>query len=159
MRKLLNLFKQPIYKDDLKNVLLYGSLNMLFFSALAGALQYFAYISLGLGFSLLIYLISYMIGKEIKERTYSYHILYSVLSVIFFIVGYIIYNVSFYSFLTHDPIVSLQYIFASGNFIDLVFPFLNFTSYSGAYVINYILDIIILIFCIMTSWKLPKLGK
>ena len=159
MRRLRNLLKEPIYKDDLKNVLLYGSLHMVLFGVLAGALQFFANAYLGLGFSLLLYLIAYMIGKEIRDRTFNYHIVYSMLSVLFFIVGYIIYNVSFYSFVSHSPKIGLQYIFNTGYFMDIVFPFLKFKNYAGANAIYYILDIIILVFCILTAWNLPKYRK
>lgn len=159
MNRLLNLFKQPIYQDDLKRVLMYGSLNMLAFGVLAGALQFFANSYLGIGFSLLIYLIAFMIGKEIRERTFNYHILYSVLSVVFFIVGYVIYKISYYSFLTHDPILSLQFIFSSHGFKAAVLPFLNLSSYTGIYAFNNVLDILILVFCIVTAWNFPKYSK
>lgn len=156
MRKLRNLLKEPIYKDDLKNVLLYGALNMVLFSVLAGALQFFANVYLGIGFSLLLYLIAYMIGKEIKERTYNYHILYSVLSTVFFMVGYIIYYISLYSFVTHSLSGGFQLIFSSGGFMYIVFPYLSFKTYVGANIVYNVLDILIMVFCILTAWNLPK---
>ena len=64
MRKLINQFKEKIYKDDLKNCILYGLLNMLLFSILAGAVQFYANTYIGIGFGLLVYLIAYMIEQD-----------------------------------------------------------------------------------------------
>ena len=58
LRRIINQFKQPIYKDDLNNVLLYCFVNAVMFGVLAGALQYFANLTLGLGFSILVYFIA-----------------------------------------------------------------------------------------------------
>ena len=99
LRRIINQFKETIYKDDLKNVLIYCFISAVLFGTLAGALQYFANLTLGLGFGILIYFIAYMIGKELRDRVFTYHILYSVLGVVFFFIGYIIYNINIGSLL------------------------------------------------------------
>lgn len=159
MRRLINLFKEPIYKDDLKRVLIYGSIAMLLFGILAGALQFFANMYLGIGFGLLIYLIAYMVGKEIKERIFTYHILYSVLAVVFFLIGYIIYNISYYVFVIRDLSFAIHYVLSWGGMKYLVFGFLNFQTYVGADVIYNILDLLIMIMCILTVWRMPMYKK
>ena len=159
MRKLLNQFKEKLYIDDLKKVLLYGSLNMLIFSVLAGALQFVAYNFLGLGFGLLIYLFAYMIGKEIKERINNYHIWYSTIGVLFFFVGLILYNVTLWSFTTHNISLGFNLIFSSYGLRYVVFEFLNYHTYQGINILYNILDIILISFCIISVWRMPESKK
>ena len=116
LRRIINQFKEPIYKDDLNNVLLYCFINSVLFGALAGALQYFANITLGLGFGILVYFIAYMIGRELRDRVFTYHILYSILGVAFFFIGYIFYNISYLTFVTRDLMISLEFVFSSNGF-------------------------------------------
>lgn len=159
MRRLINQFKEPIYKDDLKRVLLYCSISAVLFGVLAGALQYFANITMGLGFSIVIYLIAYMIGRELRDRVFTYHILYSVLGVLFFILGYIIYNASFYAFIVKDVLFGIKMVFSFEGLIFNVFRFLNPLTYIGDAILNNILDLIIIIFCVMTVWRMSTYRK
>ena len=159
MRRLINQFKQPLYKDDLKRVLVYCFFNAVLFGALAGALQFIANITHGLGFSLLIYFIAYMIGRELRDRVFTYHILYSVLGVVFFIIGYLFYNISYMTFVIRDVFISLKLIFSPTGFIGFVFPFLDIRTYSGTNILNNILDIFIFIFSIMTIWRMSCYRK
>ena len=159
MRRLINLFKEPIYKDDLKRALLYGSINMLLFGVLAGALQFFANAYIGIGFSLLVYLIAYMIGKEIRDRIFTYHITYSILAVVFFLAGYILYNISYYVFISRDLSLAVHYVLSWSGMKYLVFGFLNFKTYVGVDILYNILDLIIMIFCILTAWRMPMYKK
>ena len=159
MRRIINLFKEPIYKDDLKQVLMYGAINMSLFGALAGALQFFANMYLGIGFGLLIYLMAYMIGKEIRDRIYTYHILYSLLAVVFFLVGYVIYNISYYFFVVRDISFAISYVLSWGGIKYLLFGFLNFETYVGIDIFYNILDILIMIFCVSTVWRMPLARK
>ena len=155
MRKLLNQFKEPIYKDDLKRVLLYCGISALLFGALAGALQYLAIITLGITTYIVIYLIAYMIGKELRDRVFTYHILYSILGILFFFVGYLIYYVSYASFIYKDILFAISYVFSPSGLLYLVFGFLDFKTD----IIGSILDIIILIFCVMTIWRMSIYRK
>ena len=155
MRRLINQFKEPIYKDDLKRVLLYCAISSALFGVLAGALQFFAIMTAGLGFSIVIYMIAYMIGKELRDRVFTYHILYSVLGVIFFFVGCYFYSVSLEAFFSRD----LLNAFSFEAYICNVLGFLNFKSYSGLGIINNILDIIIMCFCVATIWKMSTYRK
>ena len=158
LRRIINQFKQPIYKDDLNNVLLYCFVNALMFGVLAGALQYFANLTLGLGFSILVYFIAYMIGRELRDRVFTYHILYSVLGIIFFLIGYVFYNISYLTFVTRNLAFSLELIFSNG-FIMLIFPFLDLRTYVGTGILNNLIDIIVMIFSIMTIWRMSTYRK
>ena len=158
LRRIINQFKQPLYKDDLKSVLIYCFISAVLFGALAGALQYFANITLGLGFGILIYFIAYMIGRELRDRVFTYHILYSVLGVVFFFIGYIIYNISYVTFVTRDLIFSLELMF-SNRFLLLLFPFLDLRTYTGMNVLYNVFDIIIIVLSITTIWKMSTYRK
>ena len=127
MRKIINQFKEPIYKDDLKRVLLYCTISALLFGTLAGALQYLAMTALQITTSIVIYLIAYMIGKELRDRVFTYHILYSVLGVLFFFLGYFTYCISYLLFIYKDISFALTYLFSYGGLINFVFGFLNFS--------------------------------
>lgn len=159
MRKIINLLKEPIYKDDLHRVLLYGILNAVLFGVFAGALQFFANIYLGLGFSIVIYMIAYMIGKELRDRVFTYHILYSILGIVFFLIGYLFYNISYASFVLRDIVVAIQFVFSLDGLFGFAFRFLNIYSYVGINIFNNIMDIIILIFCFMTVWRMSTYRK
>ena len=159
MRKLINQFKEPIYKDDLKRVLIYGSISAVLFGVLAGALQYFAVISLGTMFSIAIYLIAYMVGKELRDRVFTYHILYSVLGVLFFFVGCLFYNASFTAFISGDILLGIVSGLSFDGLISFVFSFLNFKTYVGTGIVNNILDILIMFFCVMTVWRMSTYRK
>ena len=131
MRRIINQFKEPIYKDDLKRAILYGFLSTLLFGTLAGALQYFANITLGLEFGILIYMIAYMIGREFRDRIYTYHILYSVLGVVFFILGYFIYHFTIVLFSFKSLSVALQFFFSNFGLSITVFKIFNLNFYLG----------------------------
>ena len=155
MRKLLNQFKETVYKEDLKRVLTYCSISAILFGVLAGALQYLAIITFNITTSIVIYLIAYMIGKELRDRVMTYHILYSILGVVFFFLGYIFYNVSYAAFIYKDIPFVLSYILSPNGFLNLAFGFVDF-KYD---VFGSILDIIIMIFCIMTVWRMSTYRK
>ena len=158
LRKIINQFKQPLYKDDLKNVLLYCLINAILFGVLAGALQYFANITIGIGFSILVYFIAYMIGRELRDRVFTYHILYSVLGIAFFFIGYVFYNISYLTFVTRNLSFSLELIFSNG-FITYLFPFLNLKTYVGINIMNNLIDIFIIVFSGITIWRMSTYRK
>ena len=158
MRKLKNLLKEPIYKEDLKRVLLNGFLAMFFFSLLAGALQFVANIYLNLSFGILVYLFAFMIGKKTSESFFNYHILYSIISILFFILGYILYEITYYVFVFHNVGVVLQAIF-SPNFFDFCMTFLNPKAYGGLNTLYRILDILIFGVSLFTAYQIPNRRK
>ena len=96
-----------------------------------------------------------MIGKELRDRVFTYHILYSVLGVLFFFLGYFTYCISYLLFIYKDISFALTYLFSYGGLINFVFGFLNFSEN----ILNNILDIIIIIFCIMTIWRMSTYRK
>ena len=155
MRRLINQFKEPIYKDDLKRVLLYCGLSSVLFGALAGALQFLAFTTIGIGFSIVIYMIAFMIGKELRDKVFTYHILYSVLGVAFFFIGCYFYSVSLEMFIYKDFLGSLSF----SSFINNVFSFFNYKNYLNGNAFNCVLDLIIMIFCVMTVWKMSRFRK
>lgn len=104
------MFKEPIYKDDLLKVIKYGLINMLLFSIFAGAIQFFFNVYLGIGFGVLIYLIAYMMGKNVKDNIFGYHILYPIILTFMFLIGLIIYSITLYSFVVHNVSFGFSYV-------------------------------------------------
>jgi hypothetical protein len=159
MRRIINMFKEPIYKDDLLKVLKYGFINMLLFSIFAGAIQFFFNIYLGIGVGILIYLIAYMMGKSVKDNIFGYHILYPLILTIMFLIGIIIYNITLCSFLAHNISFGFEYVLSWGGLSYIVFPYFNFKTYLGIDILYNIIDILILIFSISTIWRFLEMRK
>lgn len=153
MRVLLNRFKEPIYKDDLINVLLYGLLNSIVFSMLSGAVQFFLNVYLRLEFGILVYLIAYMIGKITSAKVFNKHILYSIILELFFILGLFVYSVTWYSFVFHDVLFGFLYVFSGTGIINAVFPYLNIYTYQGINILYNIIDLAIVICSMITIWR------
>ena len=159
MRRIINQFKEPIYKDDLLNATIYGILHMVLFGILGGAIQYFLMGNFNASFSVVIYMVAYMIAKGIADKIYTYHILYSVMSVVLFLIGFLIYKTAFYAFATRDILNSFLYVFSWDGIKIFLFGFLNINTYHGISILYNIIDIIFFIFCLLTVWRLPKRRK
>jgi hypothetical protein len=159
MRRLINLFKEPIYKDDFLKVLKFGFINMFLFSIFAGAIQFFLNAYIGIGFGLLIYLVAYMMGKSVRDNIFNYHILYPIILTIMFIFGIIIYSATYYSFFVHNVSFGISYVFSWGGLSYIVFPYLNYKTYIGIDILYNIIDILILLFSIGTIWRFLETRK
>lgn len=152
-----NMWKEPIYKEDLPRILGYGFLVMIAFSILGGALQFVCANYLGFTFSIFVYLIGYMVGKTISKYMPSFHILYPFVGVLYFIIGYILYNVAFYSFLTHEIPLVLKEIFSS-NFLNYCFTFFNPSAYASD-IVSVLFDLFIFIIGAITAYQIPYRRK
>lgn len=91
-----NNWHEPIYKNDLKNVLLFGITAMILGGIVTGLFDalLFNVFDIGIFFSLL--LNALIIGFAVKKAYYSYHILYPVLALGFFFTALFISFLSFY---------------------------------------------------------------
>lgn len=159
MRRIINMFKEPIYKDDLLKVLKYGFLNMLVFSIFAGAIQFFLNVYVGISFGLLIYLIAYMMGKTVKDNIFSYHILYPIILTVMFLIGIIIYSITLYSFVVHNVSFGIRYVLSWPGLCYIVFPYLNIKTYIGIDILYNIIDLLIVAFSIGTIWRFLEMRK
>ena len=81
-----NNWKEPIYKDDLKNVILNGIVFSILGGVLAGTLD-FLMVLLNLSISFGLIILTYMVGVRIRKSYYTYHILYPVLGILFLTLG------------------------------------------------------------------------
>lgn len=93
----LNQFKEPIHKSDIMPVirqgifmsfvggLLIGSIQMLFFYMFDFSLLW-----------LMMFVFAYLLAKRIRTAYMEYHIVFSILSVFFFVLGFFIFNSTFY---------------------------------------------------------------
>ena len=159
MRRIINLFKEPIYKDDLIKVLKYGFINMLIFSIFAGAIQFFLNAYLGIGFGLLVYLIAHMMGKTVKDNIFGYHILYPIILTLLFVIGLIIYNITFYSFAIHNISFGINYVLSWPGLSYIVFPYLNIKTYIGIDILYNLIDLLIVGYSVVTIWRFLEMRK
>lgn len=88
-------WQQPIYKNDLLMVLLNGFLACLLGGILGGLLDYLFGIILNLPLSFSLILFSFMIGTRMNKGYYTYHILYSVLSIVFMLLAILFSNMTY----------------------------------------------------------------
>ena len=75
-----NNWHEPIYKNDLKNVLLFGITTMILCGIITGLFDALLNQTFGLGVSFSLLLNALAIGFAVKKGYYSYHILYPVLA-------------------------------------------------------------------------------
>ncbi len=96
LRRLGNKFKEPIYKDDLKYVLLYGFIAFILVSVICGIIDGIIHCIFdinGTSFTIAIFFIPPMIAKRVRRAFFNYHILYSIYVILLSILAIYIYNV------------------------------------------------------------------
>ncbi len=144
--------KEPIYKDDLKRVLINGSIYALLIGVLSGALQFLAETYMHLSFGIFVLIIAYMVARKIKESFFTFHLSYPLFAVLFFLLGFICYNFTKILFVFRDLSLTLKFFF-SLNGLNYIFPFLNIFNYQGIYILNNLIDLIIFISAIVMAWQ------
>ncbi|MBR6071738.1 MAG: hypothetical protein IKP77_02755 [Acholeplasmatales bacterium] len=103
-----NNWREPIFKNDLKNVILNGIVFAILGGILAGALDYlFDYINVSIHFGLIV--LTILIGYRVYKAYFNFHILYPVLTIPFMILGL------FIAFFTY-----WLCIFGIGNFFNIL---------------------------------------
>lgn len=153
IRSLKNQLKEPIYKDDLKRVLLNGLLFTVLFSLLAGALQFFTETYLHLSMAIFIFLIAFMVGKKISESYFTFHIIYPCFAVLCFLIGYALYNFTKIFFIFRDFKIAADLFFSSVG-LNYMFGFFNIATYTGINALYNIIDILIFVGSIITVWQI-----
>lgn len=152
MRKIINKFKQPIYKDDATKVIINAIISSLLIGILSGAINLIFSDWIGYTFMIFYLMVGYFIGIRIRRSYFTYHIVYSILAVIFTFLGLLIGNVA--SFL-----ISWESFYAINIGIKDFFMQLNIFSkyfYSSIWnIINFILYIITLVI----SYKFAKMNE
>lgn len=111
-----NSWKEPIYKNDLINVILNGLIAGIFGGLLAGAIDYLfimlnSYITFGL------VILAYLVGWRISKGYYSFHVLYPIISIACLTLG-------------------LAFSFAMELLLSVQFNFQAFFQFLGTYVLS-----------------------
>ncbi len=91
-RKLKNNFKEEIHKEDIKSVLTNGLITMLLYSTLLGLINIALILIFEFQLTFLIFILGIFLAKRIKESYINYHILYPIISVIFLLIGLLLFN-------------------------------------------------------------------
>lgn len=156
----INNWKEPIYKNDLINVIVNGLIAAILGGILAGLLDYlFDMINLRISFGLII--ITYVIGSRMRKGYYSYHILYPVLSILFMILSLFVCDVTYmcmiYSSVSIIPIILTDVDFYI-NFLlsPIYYLYVCFNSFDILYLILGLLNIVIYIWAFRYCYKLVK---
>ena len=152
-RNFFNNLKEPIYKDDLKRVLLNGILYAVLFGVLAGALQFFSEVYIGLTMGVFVFAIGYMIAKKINESFFTFHVWYPIISVLLFLLAFVIYNFTKLFFLLRNLHLAIQ-IFFSLSGLNYMFGFLNIFNYQNVDILYNIIDLIIFISSVGCAWQM-----
>ena len=140
--KFFEQFKEPISKNDIMPVVRQGIFMSFVGGLLIGSIQMLFYYMFE--FSLLwlmLFVFAYLLAKRIRKAYVSYHVLFSVLSVLFFILGFYIFNSTFYIGLISLTIsMNVQQIMMVLNPL-IAFEFLN--PFSGYFFdVTNILDVV-----------------
>ena len=91
-----NNWRQPIYKNDVRTVIIFGLTATILGGILTGLIDATLANLFGLGISFSLLLNSLIIGFSVKKGYEEYHILYPVLALGFFVLALIISQLSFY---------------------------------------------------------------
>ena len=140
--KLSEMFRQPINKDDIMPVIRQGIFMSIVGGLLIGSIQLLFYYLFDFSFLwLMLIVFAHLLAKRVRNAYQQYHLLYSIISLFFFIFGYYLFNVSFYiGLFSLQTTLSLDQILYMMNPL-LTFQFLNpFTSYFFG--VNNLLDVI-----------------
>ena len=151
MRRIINQFKEPIYKEDLLNVIKYGLVYMIAFSILAGALNFLLLTISGVQTGLLIYFVAFVMSKQACSKIFNYHISYPLILTIFFIFGLVIYYITLYAFYTREIFGSIGFVLS--NLFTIVFPYLNPFAYAPSNILSNIIDLLVVVISVMTIWR------
>lgn len=152
-------WKQTIYKDDLKNVILNGLLVAILGGILAGLVDY-AFQLLNLVISIGLLLLCYLIAFRVKKAYTSYHILYPVLAIVFLIIGLFFKQVSYYFCLMPD-VKTFSLLIDGGFYLSFIlspFQYLisAFKSFNIYTLLIGIIDLIIYILAFIYTYRFTK---
>lgn len=148
-------WKEHIYKDDLKSVLINGFLIAIFVGILGGVCDY-AMGLINFSISISFILLYYFMSTRLKKAYFTYHILYPVLSLVFLTLGFMIADFTYlfigirdlsafylftspyyYFYFITKPISNIILFFNSGNSLDLILGIINLVIVIWAYVYVY----------------------
>lgn len=158
-----NNWKEPIYKDDVISVLINGFLVALLGGILGGALEYlFDLIQFSLSINL--FLISILVGWRVRKGYYSYHILYPILAIVFFLFGLLISHYTYYSIIyvltfkeyTIYNILLLRQFWLSFILQPVDLIVLGYMEKSSIYIIMGIIDLAITVWSFYFTFRMAK---
>lgn len=167
LRRLKNQFKEPIYKDDLKYVIINGLISMLLFGLICGFIDVTMSIIFnvnGNSITFAIFLLPYLIGRKIRKSLYNYHILYSILTFVFILISVYFYQlcytqVTLYHYLNMTSLGSFKMyttLFKQTYFPSKILSFLRVKDFS--IVFWSIIEIILFNVSLYQALKIVKRG-
>lgn len=156
----INNWKQPLYKNDIINVLLNGFIFSVLGGILAGLLDFlFAEIlSFPVSFSLIV--ICYMLGIRMRRGYCNYHILYPVLSLAFMLLA-LVFSEFAYMFCIFPEVSTLRLLLKGSFYLNVIlnpihYILLCIKNFQILYLILGIFNLIFYIFAFLFCYRLVK---
>ncbi len=153
-------WKMPIYKDDVRNVVLYGLIYSILAGILAGSLDFLFGKLWRIPISFGLIVLSVIIGTQVRRGYRSYHILYPVLTIVFMILGLIVSD--FVYIFYHFPTISTFKCFIQWSFYWYViegsidYILLCFRNFRIEYLIMGIAEVLVYGFSFCFCYRLAK---
>lgn len=148
-------FKYPIYKDDVKLVIINGILTAIFFGFLLGFIDGFLAI-INFPLSICLFLIGGFVGRKIRKSYYTYHILFPVLAVVFTLLGYVFF--CYGSFVIINLYASKDFLLVIKSFFIPQNLFLNLIYNLAPIGIWGIIRLIFFVMTLFDSYRYAKAG-
>lgn len=152
LRKIKNMFKEEIYKEDLKKVVLNGLISIFLYGTFIGGISFLIKEILNIPLSIEYIAIAYIVSSNVAKSYYKGHILYPLLSIVFFIGALIMSNFA-YLFVLNKVNISLIFdiLLSSVTYtLDLFNPFTQL--FKGVFgIFNYLILIYIIYFTFQRS--------
>lgn len=158
MKRLIQLLRQPMNRRDLLRVILYGLVSAIGGGLIFGLLQGLMIQHIKIKLLFLVIFMAILIGNNVnRARRHQYHIVYPILGVVFFVLGYFFFGLTVISYLNHDVSLLLTGITKS-IFWEINFIFLNPSAYfiDTRESISFLVDLIIFIYSIVYTYRMIK---
>lgn len=154
-------WKQPLYKDDIINVVLNGLVSAILGGILAGMLNFLGEklkLNFAINFGLII--ICYMVGIRMRKGYYNYHILYPVLSIAFMLLALVFSEFAF-MFCIFPDAMTFGLLLKGSFYLNVIispiyYILLCIKNFHILYLILGILNLIIYVFAFHFCYRLVK---
>lgn len=153
-------WKQPLYKNDVINVVLNGFIAAILGGILAGMLDFLFGEILNFPISFGLIIICYMVGIRMKRGYYSYHILYPVLSLAFMLLALVFSQLAF-MFCVFPQVSTFGLLLKGSFYLNVIlspvyYILICFKNFQILYLILGILNLVIYIFAFRFCYRLVK---
>lgn len=151
-------WQQPIYKNDVINVIINGLLAAILGGILGGLIDFLlGKINFPLSISLI--LISYFVGTRVRKGYFNYHILYPTLAILFLLIG-LFFNTFTYYMMYFNFITAIHMLGSTNFYLQILSPISYivsfFRNFNFLYLFYTLLELVIYGLCIKITFNLAS---